>query len=167
MKKSSFLLVLASCMILTGCGEQSVIEYNDLLVASTKSCLTAEVALWEAMAASDAPSTHSSLATAKISCQKSFDEITDIGAFQRDNTLQQAVLTVINTENEYLSILESTLSFSTDENRTDQQEIAYLALQGQLTAIRERAIDQSESVMEIQKTFAQTHNFIIEGESSL
>lgn len=169
MKKFAVLSLLILSFTLTWCGseEASVVDYNNTLVDLTKSCLTAETKTREAMAQYDWPTTQESLKTANNICLQIQNDISSLGWFDWDTSLQQAILSLINTELEYLKILDSTLSFSTDQTRTPQQELEYLTLQWQLTSLRETAHQQSEMVLKAQNTFSIDHGFTVSQDNIL
>ncbi len=162
MQKITTFSALFLLFFLAGCGKQTAVEYNDVLVELTKGCLAEEVHVWEALAQQDVDSSKDALQIAKTTCEASKTTIDNLGGFDGNSQLESSVSSLLSSELKYLTILESVLSYNTDASWTDAQEKAYLALQEELATVRAQAITQSEQVVSLQKQFAEKYNFIVE-----
>jgi hypothetical protein len=103
MKKLFLLsLLVGITTLLTGCGSENVIDYNDKLVELTSKCFTAEGLVRDMMKQENYTSAKTLYETAVTTCKKSQTDTAEMKAYENDTSLRDAVNTLLQAEVLYL-----------------------------------------------------------------
>ena len=168
MKKGVWLLSLLWILILSGCGwSNSIVEYNDSFVAIVKECTEANQTLFQTFKANT--STLDSIADsvqANIEiCGNASAKASELWDYEKDSSLKDAVIDVLDTEVEYLQKFAATNRYRNIDNLTDEDKEAYDEIESDLNATQNVLNQKFTNLQDVQEAFAAKYGLILEKSS--
>ena len=165
MKKSLWLLSLLWILILSGCGwSNNIIEYNDSFVAIVKECTEVNQALFQTFESNT--STLDSIADgvqANIEiCSNASKKASELWDYEKDSSLKDAVIDLLDTEVEYLQKFAATNHYRNIDNLTDEDKEAYDAVTSDLNATQNVLNQKFTDLQDVQEAFAAKHGLKLE-----
>ena len=165
MKKSLWLLSLLWVLILSGCGwSNNIVKYNDSFVAIVKECTDANQALFQTFESNT--STLDSIADAvQVNieiCSNAATKASELWDYEKDSSLKDAVIDLLNTEVEYLQKFAATNHYRNRDNITDEDKEAYDAVTSDLNESQNILNQKFENLQDEQEAFAAKYGLKLE-----
>ena len=163
MKKSLFVLSLATLLILSGCWKSSnVVEYNDWFVTLVKECTDSTQELFNIFNDSTLDSISESLENCIYVCDKSREKASKMWDFDKDSSLKDAVVDLLSTEVDYLEKFWSTKTYWNTDNITEEDKVAYESIVNELYQAEEILNSKFSLLQSTQEDFATKHGLKLE-----
>ena len=168
MKKSLWLLSLLWIFILSGCGwSNNIVEYNDSFVAIVKECTEVNQALFQTFESNT--STLDSIADGVQTnieiCSNASKKASELWDYEKDSSLKDAVIDLLDTEVEYLQKFAATKHYRNIDNLTDEDREAYDAVTSDLNATQNVLNQKFTDLQDIQEAFAAKYGLKLENVS--
>jgi len=160
MKKWILTLSLLWIFVLSWCWwENNLIEYNDTFVTLVKECTDSTQALFDTF--EEEGSTLDSISEWVQSCidicKNSQDKASKMSDYDKDSSLKDAVVDLLETETEYLKKFWSTERFRNIDDLTDEDKVEYDSIVKDLYQEEEKLNAKFVSLQEVQENFAVKH----------
>ena len=164
MKKSLWLLSLLGILVLSGCGWPNVVEYNDSFVAIVKECTDANQTLFQTYQAdwTSIDSILDAVQTNINTCNNASTKATQMWDFEKDSSMKDAVVELLNAEVDYLEKFAATSRYRNIDNLTDEDRMAYDWLVSDLNQSQLLINQQFTNLQDIQEAFAVKHGLKLE-----
>ena len=166
MKKTYLCAALFGAILLAWCGSSNtdVIKYNDSFVEIVKTCTDSTQELFQKFSAdgSTVDTISESIENSITVCQNAKDQASELWNFEKDSSLKDAVIELMDTEVEYLNKFSETSVYWNIDNITEEDKTNYEALVTELYNIQDNLNLQFVTLQEAQELFAAKHWLVLE-----
>ena len=165
MKKSLWLVSLLWILVLSWCWSSiDVVEYNDSFVSFVKECTDANQALYQNFNAewADIDSITQSLQNNISICQESQKKASNMWDYDKDSSLKDAVVNLMDMEVEYLQKFSATSRYRNLDNITDEDKAAYNWIVSDLNQTQVLLNQWFTNLQDVQEAFAAKHGLKLE-----
>lgn len=164
MKKSLLALSLAALIVLAWCWwSWNVVEYNDSFVAIVKDCTDSTQNLFNVYQTdSSVDSILDTLNGCADICQSAQTKATKLWDFDKDNSLKDAVVSLLSAEVEYLKKFWESSRYWNMENITEEDRVAYDWFINELQELEDKLNNQFLLLQQAQELFAAKHGLKLE-----
>lgn len=166
MKKIYLSLVLFGVTLLAWCGssDMDVIQYNDSFVDIVKTCTDSTQELFQKFTSDNSTiDTISDSVNSSIEvCNEAKKQSVQLWNFEKDSSLKDAVVNLMDTEVEYLNKFAETSVYWNIDNITEEDKSKYEWLVTELYNIQDNLNLQFVALQEAQELFAARHWLVLE-----
>ena len=160
MKKWILTLSLLLVLILSWCGwTNNLIEYNDTFVALVKECTDSTQALFDTFEKSwsTLDSISEWVQDCINICKNAQEKASKMSDYDKDSSLKDMVVDLLESETEYLKKFWSTERFRNIDELTDEDKTEYDSIVKDLYEEEEKLNEKFVSLQEVQENFAAKH----------
>lgn len=142
----------------------AVIDYNDSLVDIATNCLDSENEIRNAYYNEDSSTSdiQTSIKDTLSICQSSIDKINALGDWEKDSSLKDGVIAVLEKDIVYFTKFNEILPFMDQEELTETDKATYDNLVAELEVIDKEIQAANNNLVTIQDEFAKNHGYELE-----